>query len=141
MVKKNKKTLVFAVVIVCAILVLSLVGTYPTFLKEESYPMDVTSGDFAGFNLNHDKIHFGIIHPGTFSKRDFQLYNSAEYSVKAKLGCEGEICDLIFFESNNLIINANSNSTVYVTVNMPSDAELNKTFEGNLTVQFYKRLF
>jgi hypothetical protein len=88
MVKKNKSIAIFAVVIVCAVLVFSLLGTFPTFLKEERHPIDISTSNDIGVNLAKDKIHFGVIKPGTSSKRDFQLYNSADYPVKAVLGCE-----------------------------------------------------
>jgi len=141
MVKKNKNIAVFAVVIVCAILVFSLIGTYPIFLKEESYPVDISTGNDVGFNMAKDKIHFGVISPGAYSERDFQLYNSAGYKVKAELGCEGDICSFVYYEKNGVLMDANSNSTVHITVRPPANIELNKTFEGNLSVKLYKRLF
>jgi len=141
MVKKNKSIAIFAVVIVCAVLVFSLFGTFPTFLKEERHPMDISTGNDIGVNMNKDKIHFGVIKPGASSKRDFQLYNSADYEVKAVLGCEGDICNFVYYEENNVVIDSNSNSTIYVTVRLPANTELNKTFEGNLTVKVYKHLF
>jgi hypothetical protein len=141
MVKKNKNIIVFAVVIVFVILIASVFGTYPVFLRGESYSMDVTTGTVVGVNLAHDKIHFGEIQPGTFSKRDFQLSNSADYKVKARFGCEGDICSFIYYEKNNFVMDANSNATVHITVSLPTNVELNKTFEGNLTIKFYKQLF
>jgi len=142
MVKKNRNILlVFVIVIVFVILIASVFGTYPVFLRGESYPMDVATGTEVGVNLAHDKIHFGEIHPGTFSKRDFQLYNSADYEVKARFGCEGDICRFIYYEENNIVMASNSSATAHITVSLPADMELNKTVEGNLTIKFYKQLF
>ena len=132
---------ILSLCIMAALVLAILSNTYPTLIKEEKYPLDITSGSFSGINVDTDKIHFGVIVPGGMSERTLAISNTASYKTKAVFDCEGEICPFVFLEKNNAVLSSNENKNVTMLAKLPAGTEMNKTFEGNLTVRVYKRLF
>lgn len=92
-------------------------------------------GDRIGLNADRDMLNFGIIMPGSGSRRSINITNTHPYDVKVKMYSEGNITPFIQFE-DDMLIRANESREVFVSVNVPLGSEF-EGFSGRIKLAFF----
>ena len=117
------------IIIILLFFLIDLILIYPSVLDKQVdvYDMDVyvTDTNENAFNLDKDKLHFGIMSNSSFSSyRDLVLNNPYDYSLKFKIWAEGDMAKNIVYEyegsnydSLNLILNPGETKTLKIIFN------------------------
>jgi hypothetical protein len=105
------------------------------------YDMHVWVSGTAGFNIDTDKIWFGIIPPGNAGARYLDLNNSYPYPVNVKFSASGDIAKWVSITdipSNPFILEPNGTKKIRVVVNVPASMNISATpFTGKLKIRSY----
>lgn len=135
----NKKSFAVLVIVCAGILVwLVLADVYFSSAEVSEFDMHLIVGDVIGFNIDNDKLWFGIVPPGSEGVRHIDLSNNYDYPVKVKVSSHGELRPWIFVSENNFVLEPNETKSIDVIANVPSDLEKDySVYEGKLKVAFY----
>ena len=140
--KKN-----FTIVAVVCVGILILLGmwiyhnaTSPVDTFE--YGMQVYVGDKIGFNLDKDKIWFGIVPPGMSGTRAVGMNNTHPYPVEVKVSATGDLAKWVGVTnvtSNPFTLNPGEAQSVVIVVTIPVDVPADFSgYDGKLTIRSYR---
>jgi len=111
----------------------------------------ITSANEAGFNLDPDLIHFGLVPVNSPSAyRTFDYVNPYDYPLKFHITAEGEMAPWILYEyegqtyANGLVfyLDPGEKTTVkYVLTIDPSQVTVDTHYEGELRVLIKRKYF
>ncbi|MEW6063215.1 MAG: hypothetical protein AB1571_02500 [Nanoarchaeota archaeon] len=84
--------------------------------------MDLKVGDYVGFNVNTDKIYFGIVPKGASSKRIITITN---FNISSNIIIEkkGEFADWVYLDEKTFLMKPNEIKNITVTVTVPKNAK------------------
>ncbi len=139
----DKKIFALIVVVCAAILTSLLAYLYYLPLATAEYDMHVYVGDKIGFNLDTDKLWFGIIPPGAGGSRNMSISNNYDVPIKVRLAASGDLAKWVGISNettNPFILQPNETKNVKIIINIPS--YLNKSnitgYDGELTAYSYR---
>ena len=124
--RKMKKINFFHIVllVVSIIFIVTLIYNY----NLEVIEFDIIIGDYVGFNLNPDKIHFGTIHPGDMANRDISI----SVNKKSKIILMIEDVDFVKPSINHFIMLADEQINITLTA-IPGNARKG-LYEGKVKI-------
>ncbi len=137
--KKNNSYLRLVILLILILIIVSsfiyiIYYNYIVLDYKEVYA-DVSIGRSLGMSADNDALWFGIITPGSKSKKE--VYISFPEKVIVKTKCEGNISTLIEVNKNNFILEPNITETLEFTVSAPEDAEYGK-YNGTVKIYFLR---
>ena len=112
----------------------SLVNLNPIYHIEE-FDMDVYVEDRAGFNVDRDAIHFGIMPPTGVGERRIDLV-SGPYRTRVTAESYGDIAKWVHVSKNNVVMEPNESTPILVRVMVPEDAKIPDYKDGKLRILF-----
>ena len=144
----KEKTIIFLLTTILCILVISsyIYITYfiPTEIITLNYDFQIESPKNIGFNLDKDKLHFGITCPGCQEQRKITLNNNGNYKKKIKFYILAQNPSVADYFSINLpsgtIIKPQQKQEYVITLSIPQNASPIKD-EGQIIIQYYKSIF
>jgi hypothetical protein len=137
----DKKIFALIVATCAVILVVFIFYFYPLTVNE--YAMNVYVGDKVGFNLDTDKLFFGIITPGGVGIKSINVSNTYAKPLKVRLAASGDLAKWAGISNetaNPFILQPNETQNVKIIVNIPSYLNKSNTimYEGKLKVYSYR---
>lgn len=119
-------SLVFLVIPLTSTLVVQEVQKLEIQLKVDNY---------LGFNVDTDKIYFGVIPPGNIGARKVEIENNEHEKSVVRLKVFGELKGWVVVSENNFALKKGESKTVKVEVYVPEGAEL-KDYDSKLIIIF-----
>ncbi len=123
------------IAVVCLILFLTVFGfsLLKSFQVKQAQEIDMqlTVGNYTGFNVNTSALFFGTVVPGGTSKRSINIHNPLETPLKVMLSIEGELSQWALVSNNSFELKPNESREILIEINVPSSAEFgeyNSTF-------------
>jgi hypothetical protein len=135
----NRKVLcMFAVSITASVILTGL--TYWFFYEAAIYDvkvlgMDVYVQNIAGFNVDTDAVHFGIVPPGGAGSREMKV-TAGEFPTIVTFEYTGDISRWVYVSRNNIFLDANESTSVLLKVMVPEDAAVPGFREGEVRIIF-----
>ncbi|MBI2109929.1 hypothetical protein HYT58_02020 [Candidatus Woesearchaeota archaeon] len=123
--KKKKKEINktrIVLISLCAVALISSIVFIYYLLKVEDIRIinfDVKVGDHGAFNLDADKLHFGMITPNGYGFRD--IYVASDEDVKVVAKTIGP--DFIEYDKNYFVLNGGEKELIRVTARVPDGAD------------------
>lgn len=99
--------------------------------------MDLKVGDRIGFNVDADKLWFGMTNPGGSAKREVVISNDNEYLVVVRFIPLGELKDYVSISENNVVLRQQEEKTISITASVPRDMPYGN-YTGVMRVVFKK---
>ena len=133
-----KKNIIWKYIILFFILSLVLIiGVFLVYASNKIigyavYQVDYTIGDYAGVNLDSDAIHFGIVMPGTITKRTLRVATSKNANIDINLNN----LDNIMADKDYFFLEANQSENVVLSLFVPLNA-VKGHHSGKLVVMYY----
>ncbi|MCX6774841.1 MAG: hypothetical protein NTY99_01985 [DPANN group archaeon] len=139
----DKKIFALIVVVCAAILASFLAYLYYSPLAVVEYDMHVYVGDKIGFNLDTDKLWFGIIPPGAGGSRNVSISNDYYAPVKVKMTASGDLAKwagIANGTTNPFILQPNETKSIQIVVNIPANLNKSNTtaYTGELRAYSYR---
>lgn len=144
----KKKQIIYLLIIILFIIIISayisLNYAVPKEITIINYDFQIDSPEKAGFNLDQDKLHFGITCPGCQEQRKITINNNDNYPKKIKfyvLTSNQSTAD--YFSINppsGTIINPAQHQEYTITLSIPSNVTPKKE-TGIIIIKQYKSLF
>ena len=97
--------------------------------------MDYHVGDYVGFNLDEDAIHFGTLLPGVRADREIEIYTDKDVLINVVF----EELDNIYVDKNNFVLKAGESYSLMFTIELPKDIE-EGFYKGKIKIRFKKIL-
>lgn len=133
---KNVVILSLFISLVVLVMTISIYFYYITPISEFSYSTTAfVTEDIAGFDVNTSSITFGSVAVGGSSTRSILVNNSYSFPIKVETEIDGDISELITYEST--IIGPNQISKFYLTFSANS-YELLGNYSGNITLRLMR---
>ncbi|MBI4981006.1 hypothetical protein HZC30_05630 [Candidatus Woesearchaeota archaeon] len=135
--------ILFAIVILMVGIATWIITDYYTVKDTltQEFDFNVVSGKVAGFNLDKDKMHFGITCAGCGSFRKFSLNNTHSYKEKIRFFIASEEDNLgewfYFYPAAGTVIGLNQTKEFKVAISPPENATP-KMYEGKIIILTYK---
>ncbi|RLG20101.1 hypothetical protein DRN74_05985 [Candidatus Micrarchaeota archaeon] len=132
------------VLLAISILLLAIGGTalfFSTFMIKEKriIPVDVVVSNRAGFNLDPDAMHFGLLPRGGTGKRMIVINNSHNFPVDVVIKVYGNITPWIDLQPTPpIILVPKSKLKVNFTVSIPDNAKYGK-YAGYIKILLKRR--
>jgi len=101
------------------------------------FDMDVYIENRAGFNVDTDAIHFGVVPPNATSERKIILH-VADFRTNVVIGVSGDLAGWVVVSDNNFIMEPNESRTITVSLFVPGDAKVPDFKRGRLQVLFIR---
>ena len=133
-----KKNIIWRYIILFFILSLVLIiGVFLVYASNKIigyavYQVDYSIGDYAGVNLDSDAIHFGIVMPGTITKRTLRVATSKNANIDINLNN----LDNIMADKDYFFLEANQSENVVLSLFVPLNA-VKGNHSGKLVVMYY----
>ncbi len=136
---KNKYKLLFLILLlICgSILIYGFFEWYIVDVQTTGVDFKVLGKNRAGFNLDVDALHFGIIPPQGGAQRGIILINNHEFPVFLNIRAKGNASDYLSVEKNNFVLDANSTKSILFFIELPEDINYG-IYNGTVTI-FSKR--
>ncbi|MBI2662605.1 hypothetical protein HYX11_04055 [Candidatus Woesearchaeota archaeon] len=144
----KEKTIIFLLITVFCILIISsyIYVTYfiPTEIITLNYDFQIESPKNIGFNLDKDKLHFGITCPGCQEQRKITINNNENYKKKIKfyiLVQNPSSADYFSISPpSGTIIKPQQKQEYIITLSIPQNASPIKD-EGQIIIHYYQSIF
>lgn len=148
----SKRSLSFLIILAVVLLGI-LIGIWLYYSQIEEIKileMDAyVSKSQVGFNLDKDKIHFGIAQPGTLVLRTIFLNSSGkEYPLKVMIETKGSIAEYLTVKVDGQLFGQTAIFTLYPNETkeisygfFPLIGAEEKMYEGKSQIVFMKKLF
>ena len=130
---KKKAAIVLVMVFLLSITVTGLAYSFFVVKDVKVIPYDFSVGDYVGFNVDDDALHFGTALNNGQSSRNLIITNNYEHEVLVNLIVEGEGEELFDIEKNSFVLTPNENKKISLFVNIPKDFAL-ETYSGKVFV-------
>ena len=138
--KVSRKLKIFILAVLISISVTYSVYWYVYMLPiydVKEFDMDVYIGNTAGFNIDTDAVHFGIVPPGSGGERKIIL-KAGPLKTMVKIEAYGEIAGWIQASDNYFILEPNEGRDVTVFVAVPQNAKVPDYKKGKLRILFIR---
>ncbi|MFH1424088.1 MAG: carboxypeptidase regulatory-like domain-containing protein [archaeon] len=123
MIQDKGKILILAITILLLILLVIFLW-WPSIPREvQELGMYLTVGSHIGVNVDSDAIYFGTIPPGGAGRRGIIVKNDLSENRKITLHVTGDFADWIFVSENNFVLEPYGQKDIYVSVNVPKNAD------------------
>lgn len=106
-------------------------------IEVKDIEMDLKVGDRMGFNVDTDKLWFGMTNPGGSAIREIVVSNSNEFPVTVSFFPLGDIKDIVSVSENNAVLMPAEEKTISVTASVPSGMPYGN-YTGIMRVVFKK---
>lgn len=126
-----------ALIVGVLIVALFVVIIVPNLGFKQVIEMDLNVADYAGFNVDTDKLFFGSTTPGSTSRREIVVENIWEDELFVTLIATGELRGWSSFSDNKFVIKPGETKGVNITVSVPKNAEVRK-YTGKTVIHFKK---
>ena len=115
---------------------------YNYFVIEDTMVLDmsVKVDDHFGINADADAIKFGMIMPGTSSKRSILINNNAAYPLRVVILKSGYIADWVKASNYDFILKENESKQMNFEVFAPDYIDFGN-YTGKVKIIFKKTLF
>ncbi len=118
------------VVLLVAVAVASAALTYLVYsdfsvieVKQIAVDANFTSANNVGFNLDKDMMHFGKIPLGGSGERSFEISNTKNFPISAKIYATGSISRYIDIKDNNIRLRPGETRQITAIAYAPLGAE------------------
>jgi len=146
MANKLKKNLLPAGIIIAVVVVISALLMFsgratplgsPSSISEFEMELHVPeTPDEVGFDTGLDKIKFGWVPQGSYSKKAIDLANDAA-DAQVVIKAEGELAKWVEIEESNFKLLSGESKTVQLKAVVPQDAKAGN-YTGVLKIYFYR---
>ncbi|MFA7707765.1 MAG: hypothetical protein WCX73_02340 [Candidatus Pacearchaeota archaeon] len=128
--RKNKNTYIKKIVIICAILIIILVGYFyfknTSVIETQKIYTEAILGERPGFDLNSTALTFGKVVLGNSASREVFITNDFDKDVIIEISSKGEISDFLIVSDNEFILAPNEKKTISFSVLFPKGSEMKK---------------
>ena len=121
--KKRTIRLTYALLILIAAALITMVATTLSQLETKDISMDVTVANYTGFNVDNDSIHFGAIMPGGHGMRNITLNNSGGRACTVTIQFLGEFADWVRASENYITLAGHEEQVISVRVSIPPETD------------------
>ncbi len=97
--------------------------------------MDVYVQGTAGFNVDSDAVHFGMVPPGSKGRRNITIDNDNVPNM-VRIEAYGDIAEWVYVSDNDFILGSYESKSLLVSVSVPPDAEVPDFKNGTLRILF-----
>ena len=105
MTTRKSVTLITTVIIVISLIILIIALTSLVVVQDvKSLDMDLQINNFVGFNVDADKISFGVMPPGNIAEKKVVIENYDYEKSMIRIKVIGELEDWISVSENNFLI-------------------------------------
>ena len=104
-------------------------------IKTMPYDFNTTDQMIAGYNLDTDMVHFGVIPLGYQARRYFEITNTHDFPVLVRLEARGDGEEFFAFTDNKFTMQPGENRTINVFVIPDSIGH----FEGEIIAKIAKK--
>jgi hypothetical protein len=98
--------------------------------------IDFKVEEHLGFNSDKDALHFGTLIPGYTGFRNLDIQNIDCKKCRVVLKTDSKWINI---DKNNFILNQNEKETVYVYLNVPTDAKIGQ-YNNTLKIYLWKTI-
>jgi hypothetical protein len=140
---KNQKIGLMLIGVIVIVASMTFVAYSIIVIQDVFYlEMSIKSGDNFGFNVENDKLYFGIMPIGanTYSEREVLYHNPYDFPVKLSAKFYGEMKDWVIFEDNGKIFEAGETDYVYFYGSVGEGAKNYYNYTGQTKI-YVKRVF
>ena len=137
--KRINLILLLIITLLLSITIASLIYSFIIIKETKVIHYDFTIGDYIGFNVDNDALHFGTMLKNSQSKKSISITNNYKNSLLVDFRITGDRRELINFKENNLILKSGEEKKFFITVKVPENLEFG-TYNGKIFVIF-KRVF
>ena len=129
----NKNKLIILMFVISVVMFFFVLYINSTFvLKKEEIIATLIIGDRAGFDINGTALTFGMIAPGTNSKRDLIIENDYNFPIKFEFNVKGDIEKFLVFDEV-VYLKPGENKTVSIYTITPDNEEYGN-YSGKMIV-------
>jgi len=96
------------------------------------YIIDYEVGDYAGFNLDEDAIHFGTVYPGIYSTRNIDIYADRDSIIRLYL----VDLDSVYLDKNDFFLKSGESENVKLILKITNNTEKGY-YSGKLKVLYF----
>ena len=135
----NKRKYLFNWIFLFFLISLTIIGvvTYVYIFNDlmgyKEYPVDYVIGDYVGFNLDEDAIHFGTLIQGVIATRKIEISTNEDANVRIYF----KDLDYVGVEENAFFLTANEVKEIELVAAPPIDAKP-RYYVGKMIVIYTK---
>ena len=136
-----KRKTFYLIILVCVIiLIITFIGIYRArTIDYEEIPITLSVGDYLGFNIDSDALHFGTVMPSGHGYRNMNVHNKKEIRCKVFLEADGPITEWITFSpEDTFYLDGDETETIQVNVTVPPGTEFGNYSGIKVKTYFYK---
>lgn len=138
--KKKTAVLLLSIIIFTVISIVSIAHFFYTTFRIIELDMHATLGDRMGFNIDTDKIWFGIVKGHATSTRRLHLTNDLDQKILIKMTPSGDITPYLTMNMWQVILQPKEEKEVGISVRFPPGTP-EGNYTGTLKVVFKKSVF
>lgn len=101
-------------------------------------PMELTVADYAGINVDTDKVYFGALPPGGSSTRTLSVSNTYGRPLEVTLVARGQLAGWVGYSPRVFLLEVGESRQVNVTTVVPTNAKLGN-YSGNTIIHFQRK--
>jgi hypothetical protein len=133
--KLNILKYLFICLVIFIVVTIGVVYFYAfnTLIGYKEYDVDYTIGNYMGFNLDEDAIHFGTVIPGMKTSRNINISSDRDAMINIYV----KNLDYFGIEENNFFLNAGESKEVKLFV-IPSYGAKEGNYSGKLEIVYKK---
>lgn len=122
-VKKNHFFILLLVIALISITATILFYSFYVIEDVREFNMSLIVGDHAGFDVDTEKLAFGMVSPGGNScTRFIDLSNKKDYPLKIYINFYGDFADWVSVSNNYFILNPGEEKKLSFSASAPGDA-------------------
>jgi len=127
--KKNNLFILLFIIVLISMTATILFYSFYTITDVKEINMSIIVGDHAGFDVNTEKLAFGMVKPaGNSCIRFINLSNKKYYPLKVYINFYGDLAAWVSVSDNYFMLNPNEEKKLSFTVSAPDG-----TSYGNYT--------
>ena len=130
---KKKKVLLTSLVAIVPIILVVAVLMLPAPRTTFSYDIQLTVGNYTGFNVGTDALYFGTILPGGKVSRYLLIVNDNDVPAETIMYIEGDVSRFVYVERRYLL-DPHQNTTAVIEAYVPPGTEYGN-YTGKLVIQ------
>jgi len=121
--KKNYLFILLLVIALISITATNLFYSFYIIADVKEFNMSLIVGDYAGFDVDTERLAFGMVSPGGNSCiRFIDLSNKKDYPLKVYINFYGNLAELVSVPENYFILQPNEEKKLSFSASAPRDA-------------------
>jgi len=134
-IKKEKAIIILILIVVISFLITYFV--YDSFKPVEikTIDMDLTVGNYTGFDVNTSALIFGTTVPNSYVKRTINITNIDENNHKVSIKAYGELKEWTSISEDSFTLKGDETKEIDVEIRVPTDAD-RREYTGDLKILF-----